>query len=56
LDSADALSSRFDAHPCSFAPHQYGSGKYCLHFRMLGLSEIFLDAIEAEIFAREKEN
>jgi hypothetical protein len=55
LDSAPAMSLRVDAHPCSFSPHLYQSEKDCLHFCIPGPDDTMLEAIQAEVLARERD-
>ena len=51
LDTAPALDLRVDAHPCSSNPKSLD----CNHFCTPGPPDVQLQALEAEIFAREAE-
>jgi hypothetical protein len=53
LDTAPAMSLRVDAHPCSFA--MFGSEKDCLHFCVPGPADTMLEAMQAEVLARERD-
>ena len=61
LDTAPAMSLRVDAHPCSNKKDNgyklfSKSRSDCNHFCHPGPPDVMLQAIEAEIFAREAEN
>jgi hypothetical protein len=55
LDTTPVLKLRVDYHPCSpFEPHTFQSEGDCLHFCVSGPADTMLEAIQAEVLARER--